>query len=225
MGDSNIVAVSCSNMRGWGRQALSGRWTTAVLGTIILSVLMAAPILVFKLVFNADTLEKVSDLYTFIVSGPLTLGYITFILSIFRRKSTTPIEIFYGFERFGKALGLMVVMNIFILLWTLLFIIPGIVASFRYAMAFYILADHPEMGILEIINESKRIMYGNKMKLFCLQLSFLGWALLTVFTVGIGYFWLMPYVTATTTGFYEVACGNLRPYYSKLAADNETESQ
>lgn len=215
-----LVTVTCSNMRSWGRQALSGRWGTAVLGTIIMSALMVAPLLVFKFLFDASTLEKVSDLYTFIVSGPLTLGYITFILSIFRKKSTSPVEIFYGFERFGKAFLLMVVMNFFILLWTLLFIIPGIIASFRYGMAFYILADHPEMGILEIINESKRMMDGNKMKLFCLQLSFLGWSLLAIFTVGIGYLWVMPYITAATAGFYEVARGNLRPYNPELTGDN-----
>ncbi len=221
MSDSNLVTVTCRNLRSWGRQALSGRWSSAVPATLLMTALTALPILFFSFFYDSQTLDYISDLYAFLVGGPIALGYITFILALFRRRSTSPIEVFYGFERFGKALGLFVVMNVFILLWSLLFIIPGIIASFRYAMAFYILADHPEMGILEIIDESKRMMRGNKWKYFCLEISFIGWILLTVLTAGIGYFWVMPYISASTAGFYEVANGNLRPYYAKLAPDEE----
>lgn len=223
MGD-NIVTVTCSNIRSWGRQALSGRWGMAVMGTLLLLALTTLPILIFVFLFEYKSLEYISNLYSMLVSGPLTLGYITFILAIFRRKGTSPIEVFYGFERFGKAFGLMIVMNFFILLWSLLFIIPGIIASFRYALSFYILADHPEMGILDIIRESKRLMYGNKWKLFCLELSFIGWIILGTLTAGIGYLWVMPYMIATTAGFYEVANGNLRPYYPRLSPEEESRN-
>ncbi|HZK01933.1 MAG TPA: DUF975 family protein [Anaerovoracaceae bacterium] len=223
MKEYNIVGVTCSNMRGWGRQALKGRWATAVLGSLLFSALISLPLLSFKFIFHSDTLERVSNLYTFIISGPLNLGYIAFIISIFRRKNTSPIEIFYGFERFLKAFALMAVMNVLIFLWSLLLIVPGIIASFRYSMAFYIFADNPEMGIMEIIGESKRMMQGNKLKLFLLQLSFLGWAVLVVLTLGIGYFWLMPYIVASTVGFYEVANGNLRPYYPNLTGQEDED--
>ena len=218
MGD-NFVTVSCSNMRSWGRQALAGRWGTAVLGTLLLMALNSVPILTFTFLF--ENTDYISNLYSMLVSGPLTLGYITFILALFRRKNTSPIEVFYGFERFGKALGLMLLINVLVLLWSLLFIIPGIIASFRYALCFYILADHPEMGILDIIRESKRLMYGNKWKLFCLELSFIGWFLLGLLTAGIGFLWVMPYISAATAGFYEVANGNLRPYYPSLSSEEE----
>lgn len=221
MNDSNLVTLTCSNMRSWGRQALSGRWSMAVLGTILLSALTALPILLFSFIFDINSLDYISDLYAMLISGPLSLGYIMFIQAIFRRNNTSPMEIFNGFERFGKALGLFLLMNILILLWSLLFIIPGIIASYRYALAFYIMADHPEMGILEIIGESKRLMRGNKWKLFCLHISFIGWILLTILTAGIGYFWLLPYITASTVGFYEVASGNLRPQYPRLSPEAE----
>ena len=222
MGDNIIVTVSCSNMRSWGRQALSGRWGTAALGTLLLMALSSVPILIFHFFF--ESLDYISNLYSMLVSGPLTLGYVTFILAIFRRKDTSPIEVFYGFERFGKAFGLMFVINVFILLCSLLFIIPGIIESFRYALAFYILADHPEIGIFEAIRESKRLMYGNKWKLFCLELSFIGWFILGLLTAGIGMLWVMPYITTATAGFYEVANGNLRPYYPRLSTE-EDDSQ
>lgn len=218
MKEYQLVEVTCQNIRSWGRQALRGNWGVAVLGSILYVALLTLPLLILKFIFQSDILEHVSNLYTLIVSGPLYLGYITFIISIFRRKYLSPVEIINGFEHFFKALGLMVVMNILVLLWSLLFIIPGIIAAIRYSMAFFIFADNPEMGIMEIINESKRMMRGNIWKYFCLQLSFIGWAFLVPFTFGIGYFWFMAYLVTSTVGFYEVANGNLRPYHPSLTA-------
>lgn len=221
MENTIIVTLRCKDMRSFGRQALTGIWSGAVLATLLMMALSLVPLLSFKLVFDSVTMEKVSDIYTMIVSGPITLGYVYFILAVFRRKSTSPIEVFYGFERFFKALGLALVMSFFIILWALLFIIPGIIASIRYSMAFYILADHPEMGIMDIINESKRLMKGNKLKFFCLQFSFIGWIFLVSLTAGIGSLWLIPYMEASTVGFYELANGNLRPQYPELTANEE----
>ena len=221
MGDNIIVTVSCSNMRSWGRQALSDRWGTAALGTLLLMALTSVPMLIFHFFF--ESLDYISNLYSMLVSGPLTLGYVTFILAIFRRKDASPMEVFYGFERSEK-LWPHDRNKYSRLLWSLLFIIPGIIASFRYALAFYILADHPEIGIFEAIRESKRLMYGNKLKLFCLELSFIGWFILGLLTAGIGMLWVMPYIIASTAGFYEVANGNLRPYYPRLSPE-EGDSQ
>ncbi|NLP31400.1 MAG: DUF975 family protein [Clostridiales bacterium] len=211
MNDNIIVTLTCSNLRRWGRQALSGHWAPAVLATALFMLLSVFPILVLTLYFDSDVVSFMSNIYGVIINGPLTLGYTVFILAIFRRRETTPAEVFYGFEHFGKAFGLFIVVNVLVLLWSLLFIIPGIIASYRYGMAFFILADNPNIGIMDAIEESKRLMDGNKMKLFCLDLSFIGWALLSVMTFGIGFLWLMPYMYASRVGFYEVVNGNLRP--------------
>ncbi len=211
MNDNIIVTLTCSNLRRWGRQALSGNWAPAVLASALYLLLSVLPMLVLTLYFDSEVVNFISNIYGIIISGPLTLGYIVFILAIFRRKETSPAEVFYGFEHFGRAFGLFVVVNVLVLLWSLLFIIPGIIASYRYGLAFFILADNPNIGIMDAINESKRLMYGNKMKLFCLDLSFIGWAILSVLTFGIGFLWLMPYMHASRAGFYEVANGNLRP--------------
>lgn len=205
------VTVTCKNLRSWGRQALSGYWSTAVLGTLIFALLTILPVFILKQFFDSDVMKYVSNLYGLLMSGLLALGYTSFLLAVFRRKPTSPVEVFYGFEQFGKSFGLFLVMNLFIMLWTLLFIIPGIIASFRYAMAFYLLADNPNIGILEAIRESKSMMQGNKAKFFFLELSFFGWILLATLTAGIGFLWVMPYMTASSVGFYEVANGNLRP--------------
>ncbi|QOX63117.1 DUF975 family protein [Anoxybacterium hadale] len=209
--DQNIIITeSCRNLRALGRDSLTGKWGLGALGTLLYMVLALLPVFILNGVFGDFEPTTIANIYSILISGPLTLGYAMFAISLFRRRETSPAEVFYGFERFGKAFGLYIVMSIFIVLWMLLLFIPGIIAALRYSMSFYILADHPEMGIMEALNESKRLMRGNKWKLFCLYLSFLGWAILSAFTLGIGYLWLMPYMEVTIVAFYDIAKGNLR---------------
>jgi uncharacterized membrane protein len=210
MNDNIIVYESCRNLRALGRQALSGKWKLAALGTLLYVVLVMIPVIILDWIFGDGEPTAVSTIYSLLVTGPMTLGYITFALSLFRSRETSPAEVLYGFERFGKALGLYLLMSVLILLWTLLFIIPGIIAAYRYSMSFFILADNPDIGIMEAINESKRMMRGNKLKLFCLELSFIGWILLCIPTLGIGFIWLLPYMTVSITAFYDIANGSLR---------------
>jgi len=209
--DQNIIITeSCSNIRALGRDSLSGKWGLGALGTLLYTVLTILPVFILDGIFGDFESTGISTLYSLLISGPMALGYAMFAISLFRRRETSPAEVFYGFERFGKAFGLYIVMSIFIFLWTLLLIIPGIIAALRYSMSFYLLADNPNMGIMEALNESKRLMHGNKWKLFCLYLSFIGWAILGALTLGIGYLWLMPYTEVSVVAFYDIAKGSLR---------------
>lgn len=212
MENNIIVYESCSNLRGLGRESLRGKWGFAALGTLLYAALLLVPVIIINAIFGTDEYGNsgVATLYNFIVAGPMMLGYTMFAISIFRRRETSVTEVFYGFEKFGKSLGLYIVMQIFIILWALLLIIPGIIAALRYSMCFYILADHPDIGIMQALNESKRMMRGNKWKLFCLYLSFIGWGILCILTLMIGSLWLTPYIQVTTTAFYEMANGRLR---------------
>ena len=90
----------------------------------------------------------------------------------------------------------------FISLWSLLLVIPGIIAAFRYAMAFFILADDENCGPLEALSRSKEMINGNKWKYFCLCWRFFGWALLCSF-LPIGWLWLIPYMQTSLAAFYE----------------------
>ena len=92
---------------------------------------------------------------------------------------------------------------LFIFLWNLLFIIPGIVKSFSYSMTPFILEEHPELGANEAIDHSRAMMKGHKFDLFWLILSFIGWGFLCLFTFGIGYLWLIPYMNTSISAFYE----------------------
>lgn len=229
MNQNIIVTESSVNLRALGRNALTGKWGMGVLGTLIFFALTTVPAIILDEIFGGGLAEPspISTIYSFLIAGPMMLGYAMFAISIFRKRETSPAEVFYGFERFGKAFGLYIVTSIFIALWTLLLIVPGIIAAIRYSMSFYILADNPNIGIMDAINESKRLMNGNKWKFFCLNLSFIGWAILCLFTMGIGFLWLAPYFEVTMIAFYDIANGSLRSVRTingaEAAEEKETE--
>lgn len=212
MGHTIIVNESCKTLRALGRNSLKGKWGLGVLGSFIYMAIMLIPMGLFWLIIGDDIaggMIWLIYLYLFLVCGPLELGYVMFAISIFRKKETSAAEVLYGFERYGKAFGLYFVTSIFIILWSFLLYIPGIIAYYRYSQAFFILADNPNIGIMEAIAESKRMMKGNKMKKFLLDLSFIGWAILAELTV-IGLLWLLPYQQVASVAFYDILNGSLR---------------
>lgn len=152
------------------------------------------------------TLAIVMSLYAIVVlviGGAVNLGRKQYYISLVSKDQPLSFGILFSkFKYFGQAFLLQLITSIFIFLWTLLFIIPGIIAAYRYSMAPYILAQNPEIGFMEAIDRSKKIMDGNKWRLFCLQISFIGWSFLCVFTLGIGFLFLAPYMDAAEASFY-----------------------
>lgn len=137
-----------------------------------------------------------------ILSGPVSLGYAKFNLNLVDNRNPRITDLFSKFRYFGKGLAMQLLRWLFIYLWTLLLIVPGIVAVYKYAMAPYILCENPDMSAYDAIQESKRLMDGNKWRLFCMGFSFIGWDILCIFTLGIGYLWLKPYREAAFAVFY-----------------------
>ncbi len=111
-------------------------------------------------------------------------------------------DIFNSIGEFWGSFKVTFLTGLFTWLWSLLFVIPGIIKGLSYSMAMYILAENPGMGALEAINRSKAMMEGHKMELFVLQLSFIGWHILGGITFGIAYIWIVPYMSATMANFY-----------------------
>ena len=139
----------------------------------------------------------------FIVGGPITLGYVKFNLHLVDRKPATFQDLFSEFHRFGAGFLMQLLRIVFTFLWSLLFVIPGIYASYGYAMTPYILQENKEMTANEAIAASKELMDGNRFRLFCLEISFIGWSLLAaLFTCGLGIIVLVPYMEASYAAFY-----------------------
>jgi len=205
-----LVRETCHDLRKLAREALQGKWTDAVVATLIFGAVTMLPTALAGAFFSKDFAAIVSNIYMLAVQGPFTLGYTSFMLQLFRNEPTAPGDVFSGFERYGQAVLLYIVMGIFVVLWSLLLIVPGIIAMYRYRLAYYILLDNPNISVLDAINESKRLMTGNKGKLFLLDLSFIGWALLCGLTFGLGFVVLMPYISVASVAFYELANGNLK---------------
>lgn len=111
--------------------------------------------------------------------------------------------IFEPFKKFyWKSIGIILLEALLICLWSCLLIVPGIIKAYSYSQAMYILNDNPEMGVVDCITESRRIMNGHKWDLFVLELSFILWILLGTVTFGLAYIYVMPYMQLTMVNFY-----------------------
>jgi uncharacterized membrane protein len=181
------------------RARLHGNWTPAVLVALLYSGISMC-LSGFGMIPFVGFLANIGSI---LVAGPLALGLVMFYLPFARGGSPKVSELFSGFDQFFKAIAANLLMGLFILLWTLLLIVPGIIAGYRYSMTFYLLHDHPGLGPLEAIRLSKEMMAGNKWKLFCLHWRFFGWALLCILTCGIGFLWLVPYMQVSQAHFYD----------------------
>ena len=138
-----------------------------------------------------------------VISGAITLGYVKFNLNLIDGKQAEVSDLFSEFKRLGTAFVMQFLRSLYIILWTFVFIIPGIIASYSYAMAPYILLENQGMTGREAIAKSKELMKGNRLGLFCLEMSFFGWNLLCIMlTFGIGYLWIIPYQQASFATFY-----------------------
>ncbi len=192
-----------ADFREIARNALKGKWPVAILtgflaslmgaqtfsggggsggsgssstGRTILDAVDAQRLL--TLIYIVLALLIVWLLVTLLIGGAGKLGYAIFNMKLVDGEAVRVSDLFSQFHRFTDGLVMNLLMAIYTLLWSLLLVIPGIVKSFSYAMTPYILAEHPEMTANEAITESRRIMDGNKFRLFCLSFSFIGWRLL-----------------------------------------------
>ncbi len=146
----------------------------------------------------------------FVLGSVIEVGYARFNLELVDRTEGKLESLFTCFGNWKTTAATRFLKTLYTFLWSLLFIIPGIIASYSYAMTGYILADHPELTASEAIERSKEMMSGNRFRLFCLHFSFIGWAILCAFTMGIGNLWLNPYKQATVAAFYREVSGTER---------------
>ena len=140
---------------------------------------------------------------TMLLSQVLQAGWCLYHLGIRRGREMPYSTLFDGFSVAGRVILLVVLETAFVLLWSFLFVIPGIVAAYRYRYALYNLLEDPALSPLEAIRMSKAQTYGYKLDLFVLDLSFLGWGILCGLTLGILSIWLAPYMVQTDVGAFE----------------------
>ena len=190
-----------------GGLSVSTSFNLNIEGETIQDLPTSLTVLVAALISSAS----VFSLVHFILGGTINLGYTRFLLDQHDGHELAFKTLFSQFDRFGDGFLQKFLRGLYVFLWSLLLIIPGIVKSYSYAMTPYIMTDHPEMTVNEAITASRQLMDGHKMELFLLQLSFIGWMILNIFTLGIGSLWLHPYMQATEAAYYRYLTGTYRP--------------
>lgn len=184
--------------QAWG--VLSGKWGMAVVATLVYFVISGV----------LSCIPYVSYIAVLLVSLPLAYGFTIMLLNVVRGSDVQLDTMGEGFKDYGRILGTMLLSSVYQFLWMLLLIIPGIIKGYSYALTPYLLKDHPELKFNAAIEESMRLMSGNKMRLFLLDLSFIGWFLLGLITFGIAFLWITPYWNTARAAFYEDLMSDLR---------------
>ena len=191
---------------------LKGKWGSFVGLTFVFMLLMgiATGATQFGDIFTGSSFRTLAIIMTgsgfllTILAIPLQVGY--YIAHLNSSRQDLPAEIgdlFSGYRNFWHVLGTMLLGTLIIVAGCFLLIVPGIIIAFAYAMVPFILHDHPELSVTDTLQMSRVMMTGHKWELFLLYLSFIGWALLCILTLFIGYLWLEPYMQMTTVKFYE----------------------
>ena len=187
--------------------ALKGSWPQAIVATFIVLVIDALldAVVYFGSGYSVAAVIAVAVLLIFFVALPLLLGYINSFSQMFyksdRNVLSTMKEIALK-DYFMGSVG-MLAMSLVTSVLSLALVVPGIIASYALFLTPFLLKDNPELSVIETLRLSRKMMQGHKMQLFKLQLSFLGWILLSVLTLGLGMLWLMPYMMTTMAAFYQ----------------------
>lgn len=189
-------------------KALSGSWPHSLVATIIyLAILsflaMPSYMISFGITFPSYISEGSGIIFILIVY-PMALGFTNSFRLLYETGDNrlTRNAFSLGFDNWIHNVLGMLLTSVFIFLWSLLFLIPGIIKCFSYAMTPYILIEHPEMSVNKAIDESIYLMDGHKFDYFYLGLSFIGWIILSIMSFGIGFIWLIPYMQTTMAAFY-----------------------
>ena len=144
----------------------------------------------------------VGAIINLLITGSLMIAFAYVSKKVHRGENVITDDLFYGFNDFGNSFVLYLLVSIYTFLWSLLFIIPGIVKAVSYSMVYYIKNDNPDYTPSQCIEESKRIMEGHKMDAFLLMLSYIGWIILSCFTFGILLIWVLPKMYISLYLFY-----------------------
>lgn len=183
-----------SELRAQARAALQGKWIMAAVAALIYSAIAG----------GLSSIPFLGWIGSLIIGLPVGYGFVILMFGVIKGVDEIDLGIlFEGFQDFSRILGTKLLQTIYTLLWSLLLVIPGIIKCYSYALTDYILKENPELRNNAAIEKSMAMMAGHKMKLFLLDLSFIGWAILCLLTLGLGLLFLQPYMQVSRAAFYE----------------------
>lgn len=187
-----------AELKSAAKEQIKGKIGVLFLVTLIIALISGVAGAILSLVPFGGLVVSI------IIAPAFSLSVIRVYLNVVNGGQPEARDAFCGFDDFWAAFKVTFLVGLFTFLWSLLFVIPGIIKSYSYSMSLYILAENKGKPALECINESKAMTEGHKFDLFVLGLSFLGWALLCVITLGIAAIWVTPYMAATYANAYNL---------------------
>lgn len=210
------MELTISQIKKKSLASLKGKWGMGVgLTLIVFLITTIVPTIVevflsggFSVWIDQTEPPLIADMVNLLISFlfiPMTVASYWFYLVIARWNDPKISDVFAVYKEWElslKLIGTSILVGIFTILWSLLLIIPGIIKGISYSQVFFLLRDNPQLSALEAITESKIRMKGYKWKYFLLNLSFIGWAFIAIFTFGIGFLWLTPYISTANATFY-----------------------
>lgn len=197
---------SIKNYKNRALANLTGNWGDAAILTLVFYVILQGVTYIVQ-TLAGETTGAVFTVLWALLCMPLAWGFFVEFLDFVRgdKLRVGNNKLFAGYKngQWGRIFTTSLLVQIYTFLWTLLLIIPGIIKSISYSQTGFILKDNPELKNNAAIEKSMRMMEGHKMKFFLLYLSFIGWAILSLLTLGIGLLFLAPYVYTSLAHFYE----------------------
>lgn len=204
--------MNISELKANAKESLKGKYADSIAIIIIMSIITSALIFIVSKLFPVARIDMfgytfeqsnpIASILEFIISCLFLLGYHSFFLKTSRNEESSINDLWSKFNMFIPCVAVSILIGIIVGLGFILLIVPGIILSLAYSMTYYIMLDNEEISIIEAMRQSRQMMAGHKAELFVLYLSFIGWAILGIFTLGILYFWLIPYVNVTVCNFY-----------------------
>lgn len=189
------------DMKLKAKKSLKGNWGVSIALVVVLIAICGA--LEWVLAYCSDHLYiGVLSIVVSLITIPLVLGKTIYFLKLVKGEDGKFQDLFLGFNNILKVIGVAILSDVIIIIGYILLIIPGIIFTFMLSQVYYILAENPEIGIIECLKESKRLMEGKKIDYFVLMLSFILWGILTGLTLGLAGLYVIPYYEATIANFY-----------------------
>lgn len=201
------MTSSAKILRDKGAADLKGRWAEAALLTFVYHLIYFFCNGILRGIgLFVPHFEIIALLFVIFIFWPMGWGLNVAFLENHRKSNNDPFGVeclFRGYRDYFRIVGTLLLGFIYIILWSLLLFVPGIIKGLSYSMTYYILLDRPDLKYNSAIELSMDMMRGHKWDLFWLYITFIGWGILCIFTLGIGFFWLIPYMNSTMANFYE----------------------
>ncbi len=196
--------MKISELKRKSKKQLKGKWGIAIT-TLFVSLIIISGFYVTMQFLQPDggLLPAIGECVSIFLGGMATLGTCKFVLNLaFGNNEEKFNDLFAGVNIYFKTLGLWVLINLSVSIATLFLIIPGIIVALMFSQAFFILCEDNSKSIIECLKQSVLIVRGYKIRLLLLELSFIGWWIMSILTLGIGLLWVYPYKQVARANFY-----------------------